>query len=534
MDTMSTTKNTEAQDVVGRHEAENEMPAQMRGDVRLLGELLGQVLRESDSPGLFEDVERLRAATIEAYTDTSQEAFERAMEVAQSFSIERSTEVARAFTVYFHLVNLAEEHHRVRTLRERDNQENPAKKPNATAEAYADLAAEIGADAARKRLDGLRFHPVFTAHPTEARRRAISSAIRRVGGIFEEYEAVEPKSSEGRRLKGQLIEEIDTMWRTAPLREEKPKPEAEVRAIMSVFDKTLFEAVPHMYGRINSAIQGDTAGLEKPIVSPFLRIGSWVGGDRDGNPFVTPKVTRTAAGIASEHILIALEKVAKNVGRGLTLDGTTTPASAELKALWTKLRSADSEAATEILERSPNEPHRHVMLLIARRITATKYRNADLAYRDPEHLLADLRIVQDSLIAGGAKRQAYGNLQHLIWQVETYGFHLAELEVRQHSEVHARVLAKLDAGEELDAKDEEVLELFRTLVYLQERFGPRAAGRYIVSFTRTAEDLASVYRLAQYAVGEQGTLPVPVKKPCPQTAMHRGLQTSLVYEHQRN
>ena len=242
MDTMSTTKNTEAQDVVGRHEAENEMPAQMRGDVRLLGELLGQVLRESDSPGLFEDVERLRAATIEAYTDTSQEAFERAMEVAQSFSIERSTEVARAFTVYFHLVNLAEEHHRVRTLRERDNQENPAKKPNATAEAYADLAAEIGADAARKRLDGLRFHPVFTAHPTEARRRAISSAIRRVGGIFEEYEAVEPKSSEGRRLKGQLIEEIDTMWRTAPLREEKPKPEAEVRAIMSVFDKTLFEA----------------------------------------------------------------------------------------------------------------------------------------------------------------------------------------------------------------------------------------------------------------------------------------------------
>ena len=508
MVSMSTTNKTETQGLAGHPGSEQVMPAQMRGDVRLLGELLGQVLRETDSPGLFEDVERLRAATIAAYSDLTQEAFDRADEIAKAFSLERSIEVARAFTCYFHLVNLAEEHHRVRILRERERQADPAKKPNATAIAYAELAAEIGEDAARTRLEGLRFHPVFTAHPTEARRRAISNAIRRVGAVMDAYEAVAPHSAEGLRLRGHLIEEIDTMWRTAPLRAEKPTPEAEVRAVMSVFDQTLFEAVPQMYGRINDAVQGDQAGLDKPVVSPFLRVGSWVGGDRDGNPFVTPEVTRTAAGIASEHILIGLEKVATKVALSLTLDGTTSPASPALKALWTKLRGADASAATEIAQRSPNEPHRHVMQLVARRITATKVRNADLAYRDPEDLLADLRVVQDSLVSSGAKRQAYGHLQDLIWQVETYGFHLAELEVRQHSEVHARVLALLDAGEELDEKGEEVLELFRTVAHIQGRFGPRAAGRYIVSFTRSADDLAAVYRLARYAVGEDGTLPV--------------------------
>lgn len=505
---MSTSINPNAPVLTGRSVTEFEMPAQMRADVRLLGELLGQVLRESDSPGLFEDVERLRAASISAYIDSSQIAFDTAIQVVESFTTERSIEVARAFTVYFHLVNFAEEHHRVRILRQRDNQETPAKKPNATAVAYDELVSEVGEEAARKRLDDLRFHPVFTAHPTEARRRAISSAIRRVGDVYEEFEAVEAGSSEGQRLKAQLIEEIDTLWRTAPLRMSKPTPEAEVRTIMSVFDKTLFEALPQMYGRINNALQGDEAGREKPIITPFLRVGSWVGGDRDGNPFVTPQVTRTAAGIASEHILAGLEKASDKVSRGLTLDGATTPASAELKSLWTKLRSADTTAANDIAERTPHEVHRHVMHLVTRRIKATKERNADLAYRDPELLLTDLRIVQDSLVASGAKRQAYGNLQHLIWQVQTYGFHLAELEVRQHSEVHARVLAKLDAGQELDDKEEEVLELFRTVAHIQERFGPRAAGRYIVSFTRSAEDLASVYRLARYAVGEHGTLPV--------------------------
>ncbi|TFV81574.1 phosphoenolpyruvate carboxylase [Microbacterium sp. dk485] len=498
---------TEAIDLVGRFEAGQELPEEMRADVRVLGSLLGRVLRESGSPGLFEDVERLRTATIQAYTDETPEAFARAARIADGFSVARADEVARAFTCYFHLVNLAEEHQRVRILRERDGRAGSADAADSIATAFARLSEEVGEDAARERLRGLRFHPVFTAHPTEARRRAVSASIRRLSELLDGYDTAAEDGTARRRAERRMLEEIDVLWRTAPLRAEKPSPTDEVRSVMGVFDETLYTAVPHVYRRVDDTLQGDEAGARAPIVRPFVRLGSWVGGDRDGNPFVTASVTRKAAAIASEHVLRGLERTALRVGRGLTLDAASTPPSDALVALWQRLRAGDEEAAADIAQRSPNEPHRRIMLLLARRIAATRTRDADLAYRDPEHLLADLRIVQESLVAAGAARQAYGHLQQLVWQVETFGFHLAELEVRQHSAVHARVLARLDAGD-TDDETEEVLDTFRAIAYIQERFGPKAAGRYIVSFTRSADDLAAVHRLARHAVGENGTPPV--------------------------
>jgi len=505
--------NTEAIDLVGRFEAEQGIPESMRGDVRLLGTLLGQVLRESGSAGLYEDVERLRTATIQAYTDETPEAFARAAAIADSFTIARADEVARAFTAYFHLVNLAEEHQRVRVLRERNGRAETGAQADTVASAYAKLAAEVGDDAALEHLQSMRFHPVFTAHPTEARRRAVSTSIRRLASLLGEHDlahssSAQPGGADQRRAQRRMLEEIDTLWRTAPLRPEKPSPTDEVRAVMAVFDDTLYTAVPHVYRRIDDALQGVDAGGRAPIVRPFVRVGSWVGGDRDGNPFVTASVTRKASAIASEHVLLGLEHTASRIGRTLTLDAATTPPSDALVALWQRLRAADEDAAKDIAKRSPDEPHRRIMLLIARKIDATRKRNADLAYRDPVHLLADLRTVQDSLVQAGAPRQAYGHLQQLLWQVETYGFHLTELEVRQHSAVHAKVLAELESGAPRSELAEEVLDVIRTVAFLQERYGPRAAGRYIVSFTQSADDLANVHKLARYAVGPDGTPPV--------------------------
>jgi phosphoenolpyruvate carboxylase len=493
---------TEAIDLVGRFEAGQEIPERMRADVRMLGSLLGQVLRESGTPGLYEDVERLRVATIHAYTDESPEAFASAAEIADSFTIERADEVARAFTAYFHLVNLAEEHQRVRILRERDGRPDREDATDSVAAAFVRLAAEVGDDTALTRLQNLRFHPVFTAHPTEARRRAISTSIRRLAAFLEEHDASLRNGADQRRAERRMLEEIDALWRTAPLRPEKPSPTDEVRAVMAVFDDTLYTAVPHVYRRVDDALQGPAAGGRAPVVRPFVRIGSWVGGDRDGNPFVTASVTRKAAAIASEHVLLGLERTANRIGRGLTLDASTTPPSDALLALWQRLKAADEDAATEIAKRSPNEPHRRIVLLIARKIAATRARDADLAYVDPDELRADLRIVQDSLVQARAPRQAYGHLQQLLWQVETFGFHLTELEVRQHSAVHARVLAELDAGGARSELTEEVLDVFRAVAFLQKRYGPRAAGRYIVSFTQSAQDLANVHRLARYAAGD--------------------------------
>lgn len=480
----------------------------MRAEVRELGELLGRVLRESGSMGLYEDVERLRIATINAYTDPDDAAFARAEEIAHGFSAARAEEVARAFTAYFHLVNLVEEHQRIRVLRARRSAPDRVDATDTVPGAFTQLAHEIGVAAATSRLQALRFHPVFTAHPTEARRRAVSTCIRRIAGLLTERDDAAHGGPRRARVERMLVEEIDTLWRTAPLRQEKPSPTDEVRSVMAAFDDTLYTAVPRVYRRIDDALQGEHAGARAPIVHPFVRVGSWVGGDRDGNPFVTASVTRKAAAIASEHVLRGLERTTERVGRALTLDAATTPPSDALTGLWHSLRAADEEAAADIATRSPNEPHRQLLLMVARKIVATRERNADRAYDSPDELLSHLRTVQDSLIAGGAPRQAYGQLQRLIWQVQTYGFHLAELEVRQHSAVHARVLHVLESGGERTEDVEEVLDVFRSIAFLQDRFGPSAAGRYIVSFTQSADDLIAVHRLAAYAVGAGGTPPV--------------------------
>ena len=169
--------------------------------------------------------------------------------------------------------------------------------------------------------------------------------------------------------------------------------------------------------------------------------------------------------------------------------------------------AAHPELIAEITARSPQEPYRTYLLYAAARLDATRGRDADLAYNGPEEFLADLRTVQDSLAAGGAPQQAYGELQHLIWQAETFGFHLAELEVRQHSAVHARALAEARDGGQLSEQTEEVLATLRVIAWIQQRFGVEACRRYVVSFTRSAADIAAVYELAQLAMPD-GNAPV--------------------------
>lgn len=497
--------HTEAIRVIGRFEAGRGIPDEMRADVRMLGALLGQVLRESGHPGLYDDVERLRLATIQAYEEESAEAFERATQIAESFTLERADQVARAFTCYFHLVNLAEEHQRVRILRARagdDASARPGRAPDTVAVAYEQLRVEVGDEEAQRRLGELRFHPVFTAHPTEARRRAVSASIRRLSELLSQNDAASEGGPEHLRARRKLLEEVDTLWRTAPLRAQKPSPTDEVRTVMSVFDETLFSTVPHVYRRINDALQGEQSGSAPAAVPAFVRIGSWVGGDRDGNPFVTASITREAAQIASEHVLHGLERAIDRIGRGLTLNSEDTPPSPALIALWDEFALAQPELAGEIAARSPEEPHRQALLSFAERVAATRTGAAG-AYAGPEELLDALRTVQNSLAASGAKRPAYGSLQHLIWQVETYGFHLTELEVRQHSQVHREALAELESGAELSERTLEVLDVFRAIADIQRDYGARAAGRYVVSFTQSAQDLQNVYLLARHALGDE-------------------------------
>jgi len=492
----------------GRERDSAELPEQMRRDVRLLGEVLGEVISESDGPDLLADVERLRHAVIDARSAADRGSAQAAaagdeiIALVSGWSWERAELVARAFTVYFHLVNLAEEEQRVRALRRRDSGDRPSRE--SLADAVDRLTAEGGPEHLSHLLAGLRVYPVFTAHPTEARRRAVVASLRRINGVLNSIDDPRAGVAQQAEERRKLREEVDLLWRTAQLRVAGMAPADEVRSVMTAFDETLFRLVPDVYRALDHVLLGAASGTAASPVPPFIRFGSWVGGDRDGNPNVTAAVTREAAVIQAEHALRGLEAACGRIGRALTVyqDAAPPAGSQRSTALRKALAAASAEhpeLLREITARSPGEPYRAYLLYATERLAATRTRNLDLAYGGAAEFLADLHLVQSSLAEAGAVRQAYGELQHLIWQTETFGFHLAGLEVRQHSRVHARALAELRAGDPPSAMTSEVLETIRVIAWIQRRYGVDACRRYVISFTTSAEDIAAVYELAGYA-----------------------------------
>jgi phosphoenolpyruvate carboxylase len=487
----------------GRTNARHGVPPELRSEVRLFGAALGQVLRESVGAELFDDVERLRRAVIDARNGEGPA--EAPAAIVAGFDALRAEQVARAFTVYFQLVNLAEERQRVRALRGRSASDRP--------DSFSGLVSRLKPEQLATLLPELEVRPVLTAHPTEARRRAAVTAIHRVG------EAIDLPDQAARER--QLLEEITALWRTAQLRATRPGPIDEVRTAMAVFDESLFAMVPTVYRAFESALSGTDAGTRPPTVPTYLRLGSWIGGDRDGNPNVTATITREALDVQADHVLVALTDATEALATALTLDAETTPPSAALRLAAD--RAADQNPALiDRLTSSENEPHRDYLLYVAARLGATRDRHADLAYPGTAEFVADLRLVQASLAEAGAARIAYGGVQDLLWQAETFGFHLAELEVRQHSAQHTAALAcylgddardpeVLDRvaregfGEPvtpLDDMSREVLSTIRAIAALQHRWGVRACHRYVISFTSRASDLVAVRALARIAVGD--------------------------------
>jgi len=444
--------------------------------VRLLGELLGRAIAEGGGARLLRDVEKLRGLVIRA---RGEDRFERLAEkLVASWPLERAEMVARAFTCYFHLANLAEEHHRARVIRERDHGPEPL--PESLAATVRELRPRLGPNRLHALIASLEVHPVFTAHPTEARRRAVVTAIRRAGEQLERLDDPRISGTERAEAERRLSEEIESLWRTAQVRATQVRPLDEVRSFMAVFDETLFRMVPDVIRAMDAALGAEARS--------FLRFGSWIGGDRDGNPAVTADVTAEAMAIQSEHALLALEAVANRIGRALTVDTATTPPS---RALRRRLRRASAE------------PHREFLLAVARRIRATRLGEKPLAYRSAGDLIDDIRVVRDSLAEAGAAQMAHGEIQHLVWQAETFGFHLAELEVRQHSKVHALALSELRSRGERSDATQEVLDTLGVIASLQDRFGATSCRRYVVSFARSADDVAAVYELASRATGRK-------------------------------
>ena len=495
------------------------VPTSIAENLDLFLRLVRKVLEEFD-PGLLETFDVLLSDAFRANADEAAEtaderaAFAELERTIDALDERRATLIMRAFVAYFHLANICEERYRVDSLREREASVDPSAEAdpvNDLTVAYRRLVEECGRGRAVALLQRLEFRPVFTAHPTEARRKAVEGKIRRISGLLEERSRL--GGAELAENERRLLQEIDALLRTSPIAHKKPTPVEEADTIVDIFDSTLFDMVPDVYRRFDDWELGERAGTVPPVCPAFFHPGSWIGSDRDGNPNVTARVSRQVAEKFRTHVLERLADATQTCGRNLTLDAISTPPSDALVNLWSHQVEMSEGLTARALGISASELHRAAMLVIAERLRATVARTADVMYASAEDYIADLRVVQSSLARAGAVRAAYGPVQRLIWQAQTFGFHLVEMEFRQHSLVHARALEDIREhgrwGErgELEPMTREVLDTFRAISQIQRRNGVDAARRYIISFTRSAEDVANVYELAHLAFAHEADVP---------------------------
>jgi phosphoenolpyruvate carboxylase len=482
-------------------------------EVKLLGALLGQVIAEQEGAELLELVERIRRRAIarRRHGEAGDEVFDE----LDALPPDRLAALARAFTLYFLLTNLAEEKHRLRILARR---ERAARGPldESIGAAVRQLSRQTDASGLTDLTDRLRLLPVLTAHPTEARRRTILVAQRRIYALLDRFDDPRLTPSQDVEIRRRLRGEITLLWRTSPVREQRPSPLDEVRAAMFFFDETLFRLMPRLYRNLDRALDGGrrattrsasdsgASGTRRPRVPAFVRWGSWVGGDRDGHPGVTAEITLETMRIHAEHLLRGYQRVALRLMETLSLTAAQ-PTDALAERLATE--AADlPEVAESLARRFPGQPYRHAFGFVAERLARTRGRLTEEAapsgYRSSEDLLAELRGIQSALSEQGAERIAWGEVQDLIWQVETFGLHLASLEVRQHADVHRAAVA----GKPGEVPADEVLATIRAMLAIQRRFGETACHRYVISFTRRLDDVLSVLDLAARAGSPE---PVP-------------------------
>jgi phosphoenolpyruvate carboxylase len=518
--------------------------------IHRLGDLLGETLIEQEGQELFNLVEEVRGLA-KAHRAGDSESGVRLLERIESLPLPEARGVVKAFSSYFALVNLAEEEERVRVLRRRSEEARAAGRPmDETMEAALVALRDQGmsVDGARALVRGLLVMPVFTAHPTEAKRRTVLLKLAEVAEALARLDAGTLTPRESEIEEEWLRELIVSLWETEDTRRTRPSVLDEVRGGLYYFEHTLFDLVPEMEARLRRALERTWPG-EGFEVPHFLQFGSWIGGDRDGNPYVTPAVTEQTLREQQTTALRLYRRAFERMHGHLSV-AVQRGVSRGLLASLEKDAAVFPEEARRVLDHYPREPYRQKMTFIYRRLQATleaaarpwraDHRPRPGAYPSAEAFLADLRLVQSSLREHSGARLADGRLGRLVTQAEVFGFHLATLDLRQHAGRHTAALdeilsrygiaegygaldeperqavltAELARGRpltpaHLDFSDEtnETVETFRLVRRAHERVGPAAIQTYIVSMTRGPSDLLAILLLARDA-GVAGGLDV--------------------------
>ena len=515
--------------------------APLRRDVRSLGTLLGTVLREQAGEDAFAQVEALRQGTI-ARRDAelrgqSHEATRHAvaaLDLVHSLPVERAILLTRAFAFYFELINLAETNHRKRRRVALRLSGQAGRQRGSLEGTFCEmLRVGIGADEAMNWLRRVKIVPVFTAHPTEAARRTVMFKRRRIGEFLEALDRIPVPGQDLARLEELVLAEITGLWQTDEVRSRRPTVYDEVKMGLDYYDVSIFETVPELYREIAAALQA-VYGLEiEPHELPIvLRFGSWIGGDRDGNPFVTPEVTRAALQLARGHLLLYYQRQLDGIIDLLTSSAQQRPVSdALLERLRAYVARVHTPEAQVFGSQYEFEYYRRFIICLKARIQRTleeagevhetaggalpvmpftlarshdKLTQALPAYCSVQDFVDDLETLRASLAANDGIRIARTLIDPLILQVRTFGLHLHTLDVRQHARVHATALQEaisdtvaptLAGG--LSAQTASVLETFRVVAEVKRGCSPEAIRQYVISGASSVEDVLAVIRLAR-------------------------------------
>ena len=495
--------------VHGEEAAALEEDVRLRNDIRLLGRILGDTVRDQEGADVFDLVERIRQTSIRFHRGDDKAARRELELILDSMSISQTLLIVRAFSYFSHLANIAEDQNNIRRMRA-SSKAGEAPRPEALARTLLHArAAGFSAASLREFFASALVSPVLTAHPTEVRRKSTIDREMEIAAVLDRRERVQLTPEELVASDEQLRRAVLTLWQTNLLRRTRLTVLDEVANGLSFYDYTFLNEVPRLHSRLEDRLN-EGGGTQGELAS-FLKMGSWIGGDRDGNPYVTADVMRGTLKMQSSRVLRFYLDELHVLGSELSLAAHLADISKDLRAL-----------AERSPDRSPHrsgEPYRLAVSGIFARLTATAARlevettraavGEAAAYANAAEFKADLDILDRSLMMNNSRVIARGRLRHLRRAVDCFGFHLASLDIRQNSAVHERTIAELiDAampGKSYLALSEEA----RIALLTGELRNARPLTSAFVKYSEETMGELAVFRAAAEAHAKYGAQAIP-------------------------